>query len=124
MPPACRAQALRVWSPAVPFCDIHPPCRQPDRATRAYLSPRQGAIKALSTHPSHPRPYRSKDAGLDASLVSTNSRTPAETTTAATTTTTASSATSTGTAASSHSDDDYFTVLKIGAQHFVIRSIG
>jgi len=38
MPPACRAQALRVWSPAVPFCAVHPPCRHPYRATRASLS--------------------------------------------------------------------------------------
>ena len=25
-----------VW-PAVPFCDVHPPCRQPYRATRATI---------------------------------------------------------------------------------------
>ncbi len=41
-----------LWSPAVPFCDVHPPCRQPDRATRA-------TIKALPTSHHHPRPYGS-----------------------------------------------------------------
>jgi hypothetical protein len=53
MPPACRAQALRVWSSAVPFCDVHPPCRHPYRATRA-------TIKALPSAPHPARPY-----GLD-----------------------------------------------------------
>src|SRR6266436_2527738 len=41
-----------LWSPAVPLCDVHPPCRQPYRATRA-------TIKAHSTHPHRPRPYGS-----------------------------------------------------------------
>src|SRR6266481_4788880 len=41
-----------LWSPAVLFCDVYPPCRQPYRATRA-------TIKAHSTHPNHPRPYGS-----------------------------------------------------------------
>ena len=41
-----------VW-PAVPFCDVHPPCRQPYRATRA-------TIKAHPAHPHHPRPYGSR----------------------------------------------------------------
>jgi len=45
-------QQSPLWSPAVPFCDVHPPCRQPYRATRA-------TIKAHSTHPHRPRPYGS-----------------------------------------------------------------